>query len=247
MDRRKCKIICLSSIKGGVGKSVSAIIFAQILSMKYKVLLIDMDPQASISSYLYDKIEERNILGKNIYKVLTFALNINDAINIINENLDFIPSYIDLNLFNRDSMPLKELNLKKSLLNIQKNYEYIIIDTNPSMDSTLANALIASNFVLTPIISERWAVESFDMIMSYINYLSLNLKPFIFITRFKKNSTHKELLKILYSKHNVLGVINEREDLNRKIAKSENFDLSKDYIEEYKNILKNFLEIVESA
>lgn len=83
-------------------------------------------------------------------------------------------------------MPLKELNLKKSLLNIQKNCDYIIIDTNPSMDSTLANALIAINFVLASIISERWAVESFDIIIFYIYYLSLNLKPFIFITRFKK-------------------------------------------------------------
>lgn len=61
MDRKRTKVITIASIKGGVGKSTSAIIFATILSKEYKVLLIDMDTQASTTSYFYEKLKENNI------------------------------------------------------------------------------------------------------------------------------------------------------------------------------------------
>ncbi len=74
MDRENTKIIAIGSIKGGVGKSTSAIIFAKLLSKKYKVLLIDADPQASTTSYFSsDLLEEQgvDVSKQNIYEVLT--------------------------------------------------------------------------------------------------------------------------------------------------------------------------------
>lgn len=73
MDRKNTKIIAIGSIKGGVGKSTSAIIFATLLSKKYKVLLIDADPQASTTSYFSDLLEEQgvDVSKQNIYEVLT--------------------------------------------------------------------------------------------------------------------------------------------------------------------------------
>ncbi|WP_210753389.1 ParA family protein, partial [Borreliella valaisiana] len=53
MDNKKLKIITIASIKGGVGKSTSAIIFATLLANDCEVLLIDMDTQASVTSYFY--------------------------------------------------------------------------------------------------------------------------------------------------------------------------------------------------
>ncbi len=58
MDKENTKIITIGSIKGGVGKSTSAIIFSTLLSKKYKVLLIDADPQVSTTSYFSDLLEE---------------------------------------------------------------------------------------------------------------------------------------------------------------------------------------------
>ncbi len=55
MDFKKSKIITIANIKGGVGKSTSSIIFSILLAQKYKVLLIDMDTQASITSYFNKK------------------------------------------------------------------------------------------------------------------------------------------------------------------------------------------------
>ncbi|WP_247073398.1 ParA family protein [Borrelia turicatae] len=63
MDRKNPKIITITSIKGGVGKSTSAIIFANTIgSNKYKVLLIDMDDQGfSITSYYFNELDTKNI------------------------------------------------------------------------------------------------------------------------------------------------------------------------------------------
>ncbi len=66
MDNKKPKIITIASIKSGVGKSTSAIIFAALLANDCEVLLIDMDTQASVTSYFYKKIVESefNLLEK---------------------------------------------------------------------------------------------------------------------------------------------------------------------------------------
>ncbi len=72
MDNKKPKIITIASIKGGVGKSTSSIILSTLLSKNNKVLLIDMDTQASITSYFYEKIEKLgiNFTKFNIYEIL---------------------------------------------------------------------------------------------------------------------------------------------------------------------------------
>ncbi len=82
MDRKRTKIITIASIKGGVGKSTSAIILATLLSKKYKVLLIDMDTQASTTSYFYEKVKENNINleRKNICEVLKDSIDIKNYI-----------------------------------------------------------------------------------------------------------------------------------------------------------------------
>ncbi|WP_040123468.1 ParA family protein, partial [Borrelia hermsii] len=61
MDRKKTKIITIASIKGGVGKSTSAILFSTIISKNSNVLLIDMDAQASLTSYFNEYLEKSQI------------------------------------------------------------------------------------------------------------------------------------------------------------------------------------------
>ncbi|WP_024653191.1 ParA family protein [Borrelia persica] len=243
MGRKKPEIITLASIKGGVGKSTSAIIFSTILAKEHKVLLIDMDTQASTTSYYHDNLTKKNVnvVDTNIYKVLNETLEINDSITNIDGNLDFIPSYIHLHKFVREAIPLKELRLKECLFFLQNEYDYIILDTNPSLDATLANALICSNYIIVPMTAEKWAVESLELIEFYMKELRIKLPVFVLITRFKNNNTHKELLEYIQSQSEFLGFIHEREDLNKRISKNDVFDLSKDYIRDYENSLNNFL------
>ncbi|AMR76088.1 ParA family protein (plasmid) [Borrelia hermsii] len=244
MDRKKPKIITIASIKGGVGKSTSSIIFATLLSQKHKVLLIDMDTQASTTSYFYGIFEQNNfnIVSKNIYRVLKGTVSINKAIATIDKNLDLIPSYLSLHLFNKEAISFKELKLNEALTFLKVRYDFIVLDTNPSLDFTLVNALVVSDYILIPMTAEKWAVESLQILEFYIRELKLKVPTFIFITKFKKNNSHKFLLENLQSKNNFLGIVSEREDLNKKIAENNIFDLKKDYIKEYQGVLELLLE-----
>lgn len=243
MDKKETKVITIASIKGGVGKSTTSLIFATLLSIKYKVLLIDIDTQASTTSYFFNKIKDNNIdlINRNIYEVLISNLHIDNALINIDKNLDLIPSYLTLHKFNSESIPYKEFKLKEQLKLISNHYDYIILDTNPSLDFTLTNALVCSSYIIIPITAEKWAVESLDLFTFFMNKLLLTLPMYLINTKFKKNNTHKELLKVLEKNNNFLGTISEREDLNKRIAKNDRFDLTKDYIIEYQNTLNVFL------
>ncbi|ACH95198.1 ParA family protein (plasmid) [Borrelia recurrentis] len=244
MARKKPEIITIASIKGGVGKSTTSIIFAILLAQKYKVLLIDMDTQASTTSYFYEKIEKRNmdLRSNNIYEVLIDKLNINSSILNVENNLDLIPSYLTLHSINAFGYKhaFSEFKLKNDLKYLDVQYDYIVIDTPPSLDFTLTSSLICCNYLIVPMTAEKWTVESFDLLKFFMDKIALELPIFFVITRFKKNNTHKKLLKMIHSKNNFLGAISEREDLNKRIAENNIFDFEKDYIKEYKNSLINF-------
>ncbi|AHH04512.1 chromosome partitioning protein ParA (plasmid) [Borrelia hermsii] len=249
MDRKKPKIITIASIKGGVGKSTSSIIFATLLAQKHKVLLIDMDTQASTTSYFYEKIEDQNIDLRinNIYEVLIDKLNVNSSILNVESNLDLIPSYLTLHSINAFGYKhtLSEFKLKNDLKYLNIKYDYIVIDTPPSLDFTLTSSLICCNYVIVPMTAEKWTIESFDLLKFFMEKIALELPIFFIITRFKKNNTHKRLLEMINSKSNFLGTISEREDLNKRIAENNIFDFGKDYIKEYENSLINFFKRVD--
>ncbi|ETZ17723.1 ATPase, para family protein [Borrelia duttonii CR2A] len=244
MDKKKPKVITIASIKGGVGKSTSAIILSTLLSQKYRLLLIDIDTQASTTSYFFKKIKEQNfeLLNKNIYEILKGNIDINNSIVNVGNNLDLIPSYLTLHNFNSESMPFKEVKLQEQLTFLEVNYDYIIIDTNPSLDITLINALVVTNYILVPITAEKWSIESLELLEFFVKKLNLTRIPIYLInTRFRKNNTHKYLLNLLTKRNNFLGIISEREDLNKRIARNMGFDLTKDYIYEYVTALEKFL------
>lgn len=247
MDRKKSKIITIASLKGGVGKSTTSIILANLLSKKYKVLLIDTDDQAATTSYYYNELETKNfdISKMNIGNVIKDGIDINKSIINVENNMALIPSYITVDELNGEyyydnrHLPI-EFSLKTKLNSIADNYDYIIIDTNPKRNFTLKLSLISSNYVISPMTAEKWAVEGFETLRRYIKEVA-GIPIFIVITRFKKNVTHKQLMEIVSMKSGFLGYISEREDLNKRIGCNEKFDFSKDYIIEYKKILDVFL------
>lgn len=212
MDTKETKVITVASIKGGVGKSTTSLIFATLLSQSFKVLIIDIDTQASTTSYYFKIIKECGIdlFNRNIYEVLISNLHIDNAIVNISSNLDLIPSYLTLHKFNSEAIPYKEFRLKEQLKLLGFEYDYIILDTNPSLDFTLTNALVCSNYIIVPITAEKWAVESLDLFNFFIEKLSIKAPIYLLNTKFKKNNTHKELLNILKENDNFLGTISER-------------------------------------
>ncbi|ATQ19036.1 ParA family protein [Borrelia miyamotoi] len=246
MDKKKTKIITLASIKGGVGKSTSSIIFSTLLARKHKVLLIDMDPQASVTSYFSDILEDQNvdIKNKNIYKVLVDKISIDLSIFKVSDNLNLLPSHLYLYLFYDDNMPFKETRLQDNL-KLLVDYDYVIIDTSPSLGIVLTNVLVVSDYIIVPMTAQKWAIESLQLLEFALKRLRLQVPIFPMVTNFKKNNTYKHLLDIINRDVNFLGVIPEREDLNKRIAQNDIFDLDRDYIREYQIALDKFFQLSE--
>ena len=153
------KVIILATLKGGAGKTMTTFNIAGILSENNKILLIDVDPQCNLTNDVGIDISDRNMI--TIRDVLQNPINIQPKIdsiiikNPIQElpNLDIIPSSILLfeterRLYTRSNREhILEIFLNKNKEYLQQ-YDYIFIDTNPSMSIINVNALFIADSIL---------------------------------------------------------------------------------------------------
>ncbi|WPM06333.1 ParA family protein (plasmid) [Borreliella sinica] len=253
MDKKKPKIITIASIKGGVGKSTTSLIFTNILSNKNKkILLIDLDPQASSTSFYINIIRKKNIDIKefNIYKVFKKEIDIETSTIKINNNTDFIASHITLSKFNEESISLKENLLKIFLSFVQNKYDFIIMDTAPTLGSLINNSLLITDYLIIPLPTDQWAIESLDLIISRLQDLfRKDLPIFYLITKFiERQNIDRELKKYIEFEYkgNFLGSVPKRDGLRKAIFYREEFNPNEDYYKAYENIIENFLSTLSN-
>lgn len=179
------KTITLANQKGGVGKTTTAInLAASLASLDKKVLLVDMDPQANASSGLGIEISD---LKNTVYECLVHSIEVSDAILSTNVNgLDIVPSHIDLAGAEVELMDInnRESTLKSKLMGIKDKYDYIIIDSSPSLGLLTVNALVAADSVLIPVQCEYFALEGISKLLSTIKIIRKKLNPHIEIEGF---------------------------------------------------------------
>jgi chromosome partitioning protein len=138
------KTIAVNSIKGGTGKSTTAILFINALTKSgYKCLVIDADASNNaLSFYLNDT---PSISRKSVFD-LFMGSKAGDCVIRINDNLDLIRGDVRLNEF-RSTDSLKKL--KRALQGL--DYDYCVIDTAPTYDNIIGNVLTASDILLIPV------------------------------------------------------------------------------------------------
>lgn len=163
------KIIAIANQKGGVGKTTTAVNLGAALGvLEKKVLLIDADPQANATSGLGIDVQS---VQWGTYQLLEHSIKIEEAIlSTASPNLDLVPSHIDLvaseiELVDKES---REYMLKKALIGILKQYDYILIDCAPSLGLITLNSLVAADAVIIPIQCEYFALEGLGKLLNTI-------------------------------------------------------------------------------
>jgi chromosome partitioning protein len=165
------KIISISNHKGGVGKTTSAInIGAGLNKLGKKVLLIDLDPQANLSQSLGIIEPERNIYGalRGEYKL--------QPIEIL-KGLDVIPSTLDLSgaEIEMSGEAGREYILKELIEPIRDSYDYILIDSPPSLGLLTINSFTASDEILIPLQAQYLALQGLTKLIEVVDKIKRRL------------------------------------------------------------------------
>jgi len=167
------KVISISNHKGGVGKTTSAInIGAGIAQLKKRVLLIDLDPQANLSESL-GIVEPES----NIYQAITGEQTVR-PIEIF-KGLELIPATLDLSgaEVELSSEMGREYRLKRVVEALRGSYDFILIDTPPSLGLLTINAFTASDEVYIPLQAHYLALRGLSKLTEVIDRVKDKLNP----------------------------------------------------------------------
>lgn len=196
------KIITISNHKGGVGKTTSVInIGAGLNKLGKKVLLIDLDPQANLSESLNLEDQKYTIYGniRRQYKIQ--PIEITKGLHIIPSSIDLSGAEIELS-----SEIGREYILKELLEPLRASYDFILIDSPPSLGLLTVNAFVCSDMVLIPLQAQYLALKGLTKLIDVIDRIKQRLNKEltiggVFITLYDQR-------KVL--NRNVVDIINTR-------------------------------------
>jgi len=195
------RVIALANQKGGVAKTTTTLNLAVALKEKGKrVLVVDLDPQGNLTMSQGMNPDE---IERSMFDVLVHRLPIGEVIR--EAEVDIAVSSIDLAgaELALSSMIGRERALEKALLTVKDRYDYVLIDTPPSLGLLTINALVAADGVLVPVQCEYLSLRGLVQLESTLSMVRENLNPKVEIigilpTMFDPRTIHsREAVEIL--------------------------------------------------
>lgn len=175
------KIISVSNVKGGVGKtSTAAILSAGLTQRGNNVLMIDSDPQTNLTMCFLPEPPDGT---PSIYHVYADGKSLDEVKTSIKENLDLIIG--DFELCNADMQFLKAGRLKmlrKAIKSIKSDYDFIVIDTPPNLGILSLNAFLVSDYIIVPMAADSFSLKGVRLLKQTLDEVTEETEKAVSVT-----------------------------------------------------------------
>ncbi|MBY0424840.1 MAG: ParA family protein [Cytophagales bacterium] len=217
-----CKVLAVSNLKGGVGKTTTSNCLANGLALRgYKVLAIDLDSQGNLSSSMKIMDPEFTINGSlnKTYKIKAYSVRPNLALVACDK------SFSSFDKVHSETLD-KEFMLKELIEPLKKSCDFIVLDCSPSLGLATVNAYAASDYVITPVEAASFSISGLDGVKETILKIQRRINPQL------------KLISILFTRYD-----------RRKILKREIMDeISEKYPEEvFRTVIRESISLSEMS
>jgi chromosome partitioning protein len=195
------RVISFANQKGGVAKTTTTLnLGVAFAEQNLRVLLVDLDPQGNLTM---SQGLNPDMIERSMFDVLVHRLPLEEVIH--RAEVDLAVSSIDLAgaELALSSMIGRERALEKALATVKDNYDYVLVDTPPSLGLLTINALVASNGVIVPVQCEYLSLRGLVQLENTLSMIRENLNPTVEIegilpTMYDKRTLHsREAVEIL--------------------------------------------------